>query len=244
MTPKCDMVVKKCNLTLTMSPTCHSNNTIDLYEGTANTDESSAVALLVLFYSSAPSGGERNVTVVKFQTPSYSAFRDMNFFQSDFSYSPDRQTDRQKVTHMSPPCNMHRWAQKLILSGLISRDFLDSLTIIILSRASGAGSPCQVWRPSVNKRRSSFHTNVATDITHDMCTEGFLKLRETMQKGAPTLRCFHKIISLPGKKCSGSTALLMIFGEFGAEKSSSWTPVLSDIMNMKHISKPQGLVIH
>ncbi len=24
----------------------------------------------------------------------------------------DRQTDRQKVTHMSPPCNLHRWAQK------------------------------------------------------------------------------------------------------------------------------------
>ena len=25
----------------------------------------------------------------------------------------DRQLDRQKVTHMSLPCNLHRWAQKL-----------------------------------------------------------------------------------------------------------------------------------
>ncbi len=24
----------------------------------------------------------------------------------------DRQTDRRKATHMSPPCNLHRWAQK------------------------------------------------------------------------------------------------------------------------------------
>ncbi len=24
------------------------------------------------------------------------------------------QTDRQKATHMSPPCNMHRWAQKVV----------------------------------------------------------------------------------------------------------------------------------
>ncbi len=26
--------------------------------------------------------------------------------------SPDRQTDRQKATHMSPPCKVHKWAQK------------------------------------------------------------------------------------------------------------------------------------
>ncbi len=26
----------------------------------------------------------------------------------------DGQTDRQKAMHMSPPCNMHRWAQKWI----------------------------------------------------------------------------------------------------------------------------------
>ena len=26
----------------------------------------------------------------------------------------DRQTDRQKVMHSSPPCNLHRWAQKCL----------------------------------------------------------------------------------------------------------------------------------
>ncbi len=39
-----------------------NRSTIDLNKGTANTDESSAVALAVMFYISAPSGGERNVT--------------------------------------------------------------------------------------------------------------------------------------------------------------------------------------
>ena len=28
------------------------------------------------------------------------------------SYNLLAQTDRQKVTHKSPPCNLHRWAQK------------------------------------------------------------------------------------------------------------------------------------
>ncbi len=32
--------------------------------------------------------------------------------QSEFLLQTDRQTDGQKVTPMSPPCNMHRWAQK------------------------------------------------------------------------------------------------------------------------------------
>ncbi len=27
------------------------------------------------------------------------------------SYNLFAQTDRQKVTHKSPPCNLHRWAQ-------------------------------------------------------------------------------------------------------------------------------------
>ncbi len=40
------------------------------------------------------------------------------FIQSDFWWSPDRLTDRRKVIHMSPPCNLHRWAQKwTVLSG-------------------------------------------------------------------------------------------------------------------------------
>ena len=39
-----------------------------------------------------------------------------DLFSSELFSSPDgqtdRQTDRQKATHMSPPCNMHRQAQK------------------------------------------------------------------------------------------------------------------------------------
>ena len=56
--------------------------------------------------------------VVKFQHPNCNTFRDMNYcpvwiiVQSEFWSSPDRQTDRQKVTHMSPPCKVHRWAQQ------------------------------------------------------------------------------------------------------------------------------------
>ncbi len=38
-------------------------------------------------------------------------FRDMNFILVWISFT-DRQTDGQKVTPMSPPCNMHRWAKK------------------------------------------------------------------------------------------------------------------------------------
>ena len=30
------------------------------------------------------------------------------------TWQTDGQTDRQKVTHMSLPCNMHRWAQKSV----------------------------------------------------------------------------------------------------------------------------------
>ncbi len=47
--------------------------------------------------------------MVKFETPTYNTFRDMNYC---LVWQTDRQTDRQKATHMSPPCNMHRWAQK------------------------------------------------------------------------------------------------------------------------------------
>ena len=40
--------------------------------------------------------------MVKFQTPSYHTFRDVNFFSSlIFGHV---QTDRQKVVHMSPLC--------------------------------------------------------------------------------------------------------------------------------------------
>ncbi len=48
--------------------------------------------------------------VVKFRAPSYNGFWDMNFYPVE-----SWQTDRQKATHKSPPCNMHRWAQKFIL---------------------------------------------------------------------------------------------------------------------------------
>ncbi len=32
---------------------------------------------------------------------------------SSVNFVTDRQTDRQKVTHKSPPCNLHRWAKKI-----------------------------------------------------------------------------------------------------------------------------------
>ncbi len=52
--------------------------------------------------------------MVKFQTPSCNIFRDMNYclVLKVTDRRTDGQTDRQKVMHMSPPCNLHRWAQK------------------------------------------------------------------------------------------------------------------------------------
>ncbi len=39
----------------------------------------------------------------------------MWFFSPIFGQvQTDRQTDRQKTAHMSPPCNVHRWAQKVL----------------------------------------------------------------------------------------------------------------------------------
>ncbi len=53
--------------------------------------------------------------VVKFQVPTSNTFWDMNYFSlfSVKSRQTDRWTDRRKVMHMSPPCNVHRWAQKM-----------------------------------------------------------------------------------------------------------------------------------
>ena len=44
--------------------------------------------------------------VVKFQTPGYNTFRDMIFFSSLIfgQVHTDRQMDRRKAMHMSPPC--------------------------------------------------------------------------------------------------------------------------------------------
>ncbi len=47
--------------------------------------------------------------VAKFQIHSYYTFRDMNYYPVT-----DGQTDGQKAMHMSPPCNMHRWAKKWV----------------------------------------------------------------------------------------------------------------------------------
>ena len=50
--------------------------------------------------------------MVKFRVPNFNSSWDMNYFLP-FLSSPERQTiDRQKVMHMSPSCNLHRWAQK------------------------------------------------------------------------------------------------------------------------------------
>ncbi len=67
--------------------------------------------------------------VVKFQSPNYNTFWDMNYYPVWFlvksrqttgrqtdkqtDRQTDRQKDRQKATHMSPVCKMHRWAQKM-----------------------------------------------------------------------------------------------------------------------------------
>ena len=40
----------------------------------------------------------------------------------------DGRTDRQKVTHMSPPCKMHRWAQKSHMNF-----FLDTLFLVFVT---------------------------------------------------------------------------------------------------------------
>ncbi len=50
----------------------------------------------------------------KFHYTSCNTFRDMNYFLLFLVQSgqTDGQTDRQKVMHRSPPCNLHRWAQK------------------------------------------------------------------------------------------------------------------------------------
>ncbi len=43
----------------------------------------------------------------------------MNYYPVIFGQvHTDRWTDRQKVMHMSPPCKMHRWAQKLIKTNI------------------------------------------------------------------------------------------------------------------------------
>ncbi len=68
--------MQKCNLTLAMSPNCHSKSPMPVLR--------------------KPRAFE--------QFPRYELL------------SSDRQTDRQKVMHKSPLCNMHRWAQKGELS--------------------------------------------------------------------------------------------------------------------------------
>ncbi len=52
-----------------------------------------------------------------FQIHSYNIFRDLNYYPVTDGRT-DRRTDRQKAMHMSPPCNMHRWAQKSYITGL------------------------------------------------------------------------------------------------------------------------------
>ena len=49
--------------------------------------------------------------MAKFQPPNYNAFKDMNYYLRLLVKSRQT-TDRQKATHMSPPCKGHRWAQK------------------------------------------------------------------------------------------------------------------------------------
>ena len=41
----------------------------------------------------------------------FNTCRDMNYYPVWFFYT-DRRTDRQKATQRSPPCRLHRWAQK------------------------------------------------------------------------------------------------------------------------------------
>ena len=51
--------------------------------------------------------------VWKFHSPSSNTFLEMNYFLVWFVIQSRWQTtDRQKVMHMSPPCKVHRWAQK------------------------------------------------------------------------------------------------------------------------------------
>ncbi len=80
-----------------MSPTCDSN--IMPY------------SIAEMYFSKSVVTGK--YIVVKFQVPNLNTSRDMNYFPPFWS-SPDyRQTDyRQKAMHKSPPCNLHRWAQK------------------------------------------------------------------------------------------------------------------------------------
>ena len=49
--------------------------------------------------------------VVKFRGPNCNTFWDMNYCPI-WILVRSSQTDGQKVTHMSPPCKVHRWAQK------------------------------------------------------------------------------------------------------------------------------------
>ncbi len=95
-----------------MSPLCHNNSPlhVDLnfcYMHGYNLISGFPVKL---FYN-----------VVQFQIPSYNTFRVMNFFPLPVWFlvksrrtdrRTDGQTDRRKVMHMSPPCKLHRWAQK------------------------------------------------------------------------------------------------------------------------------------
>ena len=54
--------------------------------------------------------------MAKFRFANYNTFQDMSYFLCFLVKSrqtDDRQTDRQNVMHMSPPCKLHRWAQKV-----------------------------------------------------------------------------------------------------------------------------------
>ena len=53
-----------------------------------------------------------------------------------------RQTDRQKATHKSPPCNLHRWAQKLCLEVQIL-SFLSHLWLSFSSILHPLGQVCR-----------------------------------------------------------------------------------------------------
>ncbi len=91
------ILLKKC-LTLAMSPTCHNNNA-----GLPVGNSISGHIILGHFRPILCFWGMR-----------------LNFFYS-VPIERTRQTtdNRQKVMHMSPPCKLHRWAQKSY-TGLIS----------------------------------------------------------------------------------------------------------------------------
>ncbi len=80
-----------------MSPTCHSNN-----------------ALLI----------SRHELRVKSDGDALTYFLRYELFSPIFGQvRTDGRTDRQKAMHMSPPCNLHRWAQKLWVDTLFPANF-------------------------------------------------------------------------------------------------------------------------